>query len=138
MQIQDVHNLEKSIVTLFNLDGWDLKWCGGGYDHYDAKGKTPNGSNCVIEMKFRNKYYNTKILEKYKYDQIMALPDDVIKLYFVDDPRANYLFWLNDLTIPGIKEIECPSTTLWDQKKKTKELYLLNESQAIVINKNQE
>jgi len=66
------------------------------------------------------------------------LPDDVIKLYFVDDPKANYLFWLNDLTIPGIKEIECPSTTLWDQKKKTKELYLLNESQAIVINKNQE
>ena len=36
MQIKDVHRLEQSIVTLFNLDGWNLKWCGGGYDHYDA------------------------------------------------------------------------------------------------------
>ena len=65
-----------------------------------------------MEMKFRNKYYETKILEKYKYDQMMALPNDVVKLYFVDDPKANYLFWLNNLTTPEVKEIECPSTCL--------------------------
>ena len=90
-----------------------------------------------MEMKFRNKYYETKILEKYKYDQMMALPNDVVKLYFVDDPKANYLFWLNNLTTPEVKEIECPSTTLWDQKKKNKQLYLLTESQAIIVNKNE-
>ena len=137
MQIQDVHRLEQSVVTFFNFDGWDLKWCGGGYDHYDAIGKTPKGQKCIIEMKFRNKYYETKILEKYKYDQMMTLPDDVVKLYFVNDPKANYLFWLNKLKTPEVKEIECPSTTLWDQKKKNKELYLLTESQAIIVNKNE-
>src|SRR5210317_2417200 len=107
MQIQDVHRLEQSVVTFFNFDGWNLKWCGGGYDHYDAIGKTPKGQKCIIEMKFRNKYYETKILEKYKYDQMMALPDDVVKLYFVNDPKANYLFWLNKLKTPEVKQIEC-------------------------------
>jgi hypothetical protein len=137
MQINDVHKLEQSTIALFNFDGWDLQWCGDGFEHYDAKGKTPKGKKCVIEMKFRNKYYDTKILEKYKYDQLMALPDDIVKLYFVNDPKANYLYWLNDLSIPEVKEIECPSTTLWDQQKKNKELYFLSEAQAIIITKNQ-
>ena len=52
----------------------------------DAIGKTPKGFDCVIEMKFRNKYYEDKMLEKDKYDSLMKLDKDIIKLYFVNDP----------------------------------------------------
>jgi hypothetical protein len=73
LEIERLHQLEKSYVLLLNaFDGWDLEWCGGGYDHYDAKGKTPKGAECVIEFKFRNKYYQTKMLEVFKYEKLMA------------------------------------------------------------------
>ena len=59
----------KGSCVFLNLDGWDLEHCGDGYSRYDAKGKTPKGNvDCVIEMKFRKKYYEDKMLEKEKYD----------------------------------------------------------------------
>ena len=64
---------EKAVVFLLNLDGWELEHCGDGYSRYDAKGKTPKGMDCVIEMKFRNKYYEDKMLEKEKYDALISL-----------------------------------------------------------------
>ena len=66
MSLQRINDLEQAVVLILNMDGWQLEWCGGGYDHYDAKGTTPKGKECVIEMIFRNKYYETKMLEKYK------------------------------------------------------------------------
>ena len=57
MEISTIQKLEKTLVNFLNLDGWDLKWTGKGYQHYDAKGLTRKGLPCVIEMKFRNKYY---------------------------------------------------------------------------------
>ena len=137
MTIDRVHKLEQSIVHLYNtFDGWQLEWCGGGYEHYDAKGFTPKGYKCIIEMKFRNKYYENKMLEKYKYDMMMREPKDVVKLYFVNDPKANYLFWLNDLVLGEPVELQCPATTLWEQDKKPKRVYLLEESQALITNLN--
>ena len=91
-KIDEIHKLEKAIVGIYNIDGWDLKWSGGNYEHYDARGYTPKGHECVIEMKFRNDYYEDKLLEKYKYDKLMAMDDRIEKLYFVNDPKANYLF----------------------------------------------
>lgn len=136
MSLQRINQYEQAIVNILRLDGWDLEWCGGGFDHYDAKGYTPKGKECVIEMKFRNKYYETKMLEKYKYDKMMEMPNDIIKLYFVNDPKANYMFWLNDIVLAEPIELNCPSTTLWDQEKKPKLVYLLEESQASIINQN--
>ena len=69
--IKDVHNMEKAIVGVLNIFGWDLKWTGGKYEHYDCRGFTPKGYECVIEMKFRKDYYKKKLLEKYKYDQLI-------------------------------------------------------------------
>ena len=136
MSLQRVNELEKGIVGILNLDGWDLEWCGGGYDHYDAKGYTPKGKECVIEMKFRNKYYETKMLEVYKYNKMMEMDKDIVKLYFINDPKANYMFWLNDIVLGDPVELKCPSTTLWNQNKRPKMVYLLEESQASIINEN--
>ncbi len=136
-RIEQVHKWEKAVVLLLNtFDDWDLEWCGGGFEHYDAVGRTPKGHECVLEMKFRNKYYEDKLLEKYKYDQLMNMPYDMVKLYFVNDPKANYLFWLNDIKLPEPVDMWCPDTTLWTKKKMIKPCYLLNENLATFINLN--
>lgn len=137
MQISDVHKWEKALIALLNFDGWDLEWCGGGFEHYDAVGRTPKGNECCVEMKFRTKYYETKMLEKYKYDQLMDMPHDMVKLYFVNDPKANYLFWLNEITLPEPVQMYCPDTTLWTKKRANKAVYLLEESQATIMQLNE-
>ena len=50
MDITTTHNFEKAIVKILNLDGWNLEWCGGKYEHYDTKGLTPKQQQCVIEI----------------------------------------------------------------------------------------
>lgn len=142
MKLEEVQKYEKAVVFLLNLDGWELKWTGKGYLHYDASGYTPktdkegNKIRCVIEMKFRNKYYPEKLLEKFKYDALMEMEKDIVKLYFVADPKGNYLFWLNDIELPKVEQRYCPSTTLWNNKKELKEVYLLKENIASRINWN--
>ena len=136
MNISKQHDLEKAVITILNLDGWDLEWCGNGFDHYDAVGETPKGIPCVMEIKFRKKYYKTKMLEVYKYEKLMDMPADMVKLYFVNDPKANYLFWLNEIELGEPQDMYCPSTTLWNNTKRNKSVYLLEESQASIINSN--
>lgn len=132
--INKIHKLEQSIVLLLNFDGWQLKWTGEGSQSWDAEGLTPKGKECVIEMKFRNKHYDTKMLEKAKYDKLINTGK--IALYFVNDPKANYLFWLNDIEMPEPVKKYCPDTTMWTKKRVLKPVYLLEESKAIIINKN--
>lgn len=132
--INKIHKLEKAIVLLLNLDGWQLKWTGEGSQSWDAEGLTPKGKECVIEMKFRNKHYDTKMLEKAKYDKLIGTGK--VALYFVNDPKANYLFWLNDIEMPEPVKKYCPDTTMWTKKRVLKPVYLLEESKAIIINKN--
>tara|TARA_R110000803_G_scaffold29391_1_gene67099 strand:+ start:421 stop:837 length:417 start_codon:yes stop_codon:yes gene_type:complete len=136
MGIKKINKWEQAVVTLLNFDGWDLKWTGEGFTHYDAEGKTPKGFPCVIEMKFRTKYYEDKMLEKYKYDALMALDKNIIKLYFVNDPKGNFMYWLNTLKMPETKQMYCPDTTIWTKKRLNKDVYLLKENQASRININ--
>ncbi len=133
MKIEEVHIWEKALVTLLNFDKWELEWCGGGYEHFDAKGKTPKGFECVVEMKFRNKYYEDKMLEKYKYDKLFEMNKDIVKLYFISDPKGSYMFWLNKLKMPDPKDMWCPDTTLWTKKKILKPCYLIPENLAATI-----
>ena len=128
MKIDNVHQWEQAIVSLLNLDGWKLEWCGGGYEHYDAKGYTPKGKCCVIEMKFRKTHYKDKMIEKYKYEKLIK--EDCVALYFVNDPNGNYIFWLNDLKMPKEVSMFCPDTTLWTKKKIQKPCYLIPENLA--------
>ena len=138
MKLEQVQEYEKAVVFLLNLDGWDLKWTGNEdkYKHYDAEGKTPKGFRCVLEMKFRNKYYPEKLLEKSKLVYLMSMDKEIVKLYFVADEKGNYLFWLNEIKLPKIEKRYCPSTTLWSNKRESKEVYLLKESLASRINWN--
>ena len=132
--ISKIHKLEKAVVDVLNLDGWKLEWTGEGSQSWDAEGLTPKGLQCVVEMKFRNKHYDTKMLEKFKYDKLIGTGK--VALYFVNDPKANYLFWLNDIEMPEPENKYCPDTTMWTKKRVLKPCYLLKEDDAILINKN--
>lgn len=137
MDINKIQKLEKTVIGILNIDGWNLKWTGKGSKHYDAAGTTPKNKQCVIEMKFRNKYYSEKMLEKFKYDALMKMDKNIIKLYFVNDPKGNFLFWLNEIKLPDPVEMYCPDTTIWTKKRLLKPVYLLKENQASRINLNQ-
>ena len=76
------------------------------------------------------------MLEKYKYDRLMDMPYDLVKLYFVNDKKANYLFWLNNIQMPEPTIINCPDTTLWTKKRIDKEVYMLEETNASITNFN--
>lgn len=129
------HKWEQASIQLLNLDGWQLEWTGEQYEHFDAKGLTPKGYNCLMEIKTRNKYYNTKVIEKYKYDKLMA-QNNCMKFYYVFDEKGNYLFHLDNLKVE-LKILDCPATTTatGNKEKRTKEVYLLTESQASIINR---
>jgi hypothetical protein len=132
--IKDVHKWEKAVIMLLNADGWELEHTGDSFESWDAIGKTPKGNECVLEIKFRNTYYKEKMIEKYKYDKLINT--EKIALYFVNDPKGNYMFWLNNITELKEKDMYCPDTTLWTKKKLLKSCYLLDESQASIINLN--
>lgn len=129
------HKWEQGIIHLLNLDGWDLTWCGDGFEHYDAKGKTPKGFDCVMEFKLRHKYYPTKILEQYKYDKLMEEPN-CMKFYYVFDGGGNYLYHLDSLILPELVNINTTVTHKYDnQNLIDKKCYMLSESQAAILNK---
>tara|TARA_R100000935_G_scaffold3311_1_gene8560 strand:- start:551 stop:967 length:417 start_codon:yes stop_codon:yes gene_type:complete len=136
MGIKKINKWEQAVVLLLNFDGWKLEWTGKGSSIYDAKGISPKGKPVVIEMKFRTKYYPDKMLEKDKYDALMALDKSIIKIYFVNDPKGNFMFWLNTLDMPETIKKYCPDTTMWTKKRLLKDVYLLNENLAVRININ--
>jgi len=138
MNIKNVENWEKAVIMILNFDGWELEPT-DTMERYDAIGYTPKGHKCVMEMKFRNKYYDTKLIEKSKYDYLMSLNDKIVKLYFVADPKGNYMFWLNDIDmsdIDGSQNVYAPRTSFWGQGHKNKEVYMLKENLASIININ--
>lgn len=140
MGLKKINQWEKAVVMLLNFDGWELEWTGEGSSRFDAEGFTPekNGKRfrCVIEMKFRNKYYEKKMLELDKYSALMNLDEDIIKLYFVNDPKGNFMYWLNTLKMPDTIKKYCPDTTMWTKKRILKDVYLLKENDAVRINLN--
>lgn len=136
MGIETIKKLEQAVVKFMNFDGWDLEWTGDGFKHYDACGFTRKGKPCVIEMKFRNKYYETKMLEKDRYDALMNLDPGVVKIYFVNDTKGNFMYYLNTLEMPKIEKKYCPDSTMWAKKRVKKNVYLLEENDAVRINLN--
>jgi hypothetical protein len=130
--INKIHAKEQSKVKQLNARGWNLTWSGGGYDHYDAIGETCTGKKCVLEFKFRNDSYKTKMIEVYKYDKLLAM-DDYLVFYLVSEQYFDYIFDLRDLTDLKTHELQCPTTTLWKNEMITKKVYLLNASDAETI-----
>tara|TARA_R110000823_G_scaffold42397_2_gene111106 strand:+ start:2849 stop:3334 length:486 start_codon:yes stop_codon:yes gene_type:complete len=134
MKINKTGKFENALVTILNIiDDWNLDWVGLKNLPYDAVGYTPKGKKCVVEMKFRTKYYETKMIEKKKYDALMALPADVVKIYYVTDPKGSYWFWLDKIKELEVLSKDCPTTTFWNQNKVSKEVYLLDEKDASIV-----
>lgn len=133
--IENIKEWEKAVVDILNLDGWQLELTKHN-EKYDAIGLTPKGNKCIIEMKFRNDYYEDKMLEKHKYDNLMKM-EGYVKIYFVNDAKGNYMFLLDDMIMPEIKFLRLPKQTLWDKTKVSKAVYLLNENKATIINRNE-
>lgn len=137
--IKRTNKFEKAFIWFYNsFDGWQLEWVGDKNLPYDAIGKTPMGEDCVIEMKFRKTYYDTKLIEKKRFDNLMKLPKKVVKIYFVSDPKGSYWFWLNKLDELNIFNKRFPETTHWSGTKVKKEIYLLDESQASLVHRSDE
>ena len=78
-----------------------------------------------MSMNFRKAYYLQKMLEKDRYDKLLATGK--VALYFVNDPKGNYLFWLNELKELQQKDFYCPDSSLWTKKKVLKPCYLIDE-----------
>jgi hypothetical protein len=133
-QIEKTRKFEKALVLFLNtFDDWKLEWNGDGNLPYDASGFTPKGNKCVIEMKFRKTHYEEKMLEVKKYNDLMDLDDDLVKIYFVSDPKGSYWFWLDKLKELNIMTKKCPVKTYWNSNKVQKEVYLLHEDQASIF-----
>ena len=77
-------------------------------------------------------------MKKKRFDNLMKLPKEVIKIYFVSDPKGSYWFWLNKLQELNIFNKRFPETTHWSGSKIKKEVYLLEESQASLVNRSDE
>jgi hypothetical protein len=73
------------------------------------------------------------MLEVFKYEKLMAMPDEVVKIYNVHDAKGSYMYWLNNLIVPEPVDMYCPKTTVWQNNKSNKSVYLLEESQAATI-----
>jgi len=137
MTTEQTQKWEQGIIHIMNLDGWQLEWTGGDYEHYDAKGKTPKGYNCILEIKIRNEYYPTKLLERFKYEHLMS-QNNCLKFYYVFDTKGNYLYFLDQLKLPEENNVQAGATTYsqGNKNKVNKSVYMLTESQAVIINKN--
>ena len=134
--IKITNKFEKAFIWFHNtFDDWELEWVGDKNLPYDAIGKTPKGISCVIEMKFRKTYYKSKLLEKKRFENLMSLPKDVVKIYFVSDPKGSYWFWLNKLQELDSQNLRFPETTHWSGTKVKKDVFLLEEEQASLVHK---
>lgn len=132
-QITKTNKFEQALVWFLNaFEEWNLEWVGDKNLCYDAIGLTPKGHKCVVEMKFRKKYYETKLIEKYKFDKLMALDEDVVKIYYVSDPKGTYYFWLDKLKDMEIIDKRCPATSFWRKHKIEKQVYMLPEDLASI------
>lgn len=132
---QRIYNLEKEAVDNLNAKGWRLVHTGKTTLPFDAQGISPRGRKCVIEMKFRNKYYDTKMLEYHKYKRMMSLESDILKFYHVIDPEGDYLYLLNDFKSTDKTVLYCPTHSLWNvDTKRNKDVFLLKEEEAVTRN----
>ena len=117
--------IEQAVIEVMNIDGWNLKLETPSV----ATGITGKGKTCRMIMRI-NKEQDEIILSRKDYRTLMSSPEEV-KLYFYANPKANYIYWLNDLIVGEPVEV-VSDTTLFGEVKVG---YYLEESQASITNK---
>ncbi len=107
------------------------------YEYYDCSWYWNNKLN-FGEIKYRNfnsNKYDTILLEKKKYDNLMKFEDDNnIGIYYISIYEDNIYFFNLRKIIPNITTIKCPETTDFNNNEKIKkEVILLPKCQASKI-----
>lgn len=112
----DVYVLENELIFLLNMSGWKIKWSEEKYCRYDAIGTDLKGQSCVLEFKFRRKFYKTKILETKKYN---ALLDQNKEMYYcVVDQKGCHIYDLANIDRNNLIELHLPKETITDNIEK--------------------
>lgn len=112
----DVYVLENELIFLLNMSGWKIKWSEEKYCRYDAIGTDLKGQSCVLEFKFRRKFYKTKILETKKYN---ALLDQNKEMYYcVVDQKGCHIYDLANIDRNNLIELHLPKETITENIEK--------------------
>lgn len=115
-------NIERAIVHIMNLDGWNLK----SVSDNKAKGLTPKGKTVSLILRVEKKPRSPYITKR---DYLELLRDEEeIKAYFYSDPKLNYLYWVNNIIV-GDETTLMSDTTLFG---KYTAIYELEPSQALL------
>lgn len=124
---------EQGLIDFINNSfNTSLRLSDNEFSTYDAE-----SNNYLAELKIRNKYYDTKMIEALKlfsnYQASQIKGKDFI--YIVKDPKAIYVFNISKIidTVVGgdVVVLNCPKTTLFKHKNKIKKYsYILKESLA--------
>jgi len=111
-----IYQYEKELIFLLNQSGWQVKWSEDKYCLYDAIGTDKNGQSCVMEFKFRRKYYKSKILETKKYNALLAQNKEMY--YCVIDQKGCHIYDLAQLNRNDLIELKLPKETITDNIQK--------------------
>ena len=130
MTREDIYELEKQLIFLLNLDGWQIKWSEDKYCHYDAIGTDLNGKSCIMEFKFRQEYFKTKILACQKYNNLTRYKVDAI-YYAVIDPKGCHIYQANAIDHQKVITLPLPKKTITEVvEKQATACYELTEAPA--------
>ena len=120
---------------LFNyIKGWylsDLKKSADQYDNHDC---TSTIYRLHIELKCRHTHYDELILEKDKYDSLVALAKSLgfTPFYINSTPNGIYAFNLRKITVTWTTK-RLPAKTFWDGSTVDKEIALLHIDKAVKL-----
>ena len=94
----------------------DLDWSEGEYAHYDCFSLS---LGVDIELKCRNKHYDDLLIEKMKYDKLMARANKfgTLAVYISQTPKGIYAFNLSKLPEPTWETRGMPKTSHFNQRQ---------------------
>lgn len=95
----------------------DLETCRDEFSFYDCYSVDTNSD---IELKCRKTHYDELLIEKSKYDNLLAraLEFRTIPLYINSTPFGVYVFNLTELPVPMWEERRMPKTTEFSNREK--------------------
>lgn len=108
----------------------DLEWSGDEFSHYDCYSLK---YECDIELKCRNKHYDDLLIEKYKYEKLLARAQKylTIPVYISQTPEGIFGFNLASLPQPQWETRGMPKTSHFSQRQFVdKEVGYFNISKA--------
>lgn len=94
----------------------DLNWSKDDYSHHDCYSVS---YNCDIELKCRNTHYDDLVIEKYKYDKLLARAEkySTIPVYICQTPNGIYGFNLSTIEEPNWFMKGMPKTSHFSERQ---------------------